>query len=68
MIKKGEFQKFEMRLLRKEKADIMKNFQIISALYDEAIALGVLPLKNPLDGLEIDIKIAKVVNSVSKTA
>lgn len=68
MIKKGEFQKFEMELLRKEKVDIIRNFQIISALYKEAVALGILPLKNPLEGLETDIKIAKVVNSVSKTA
>ena len=68
MIKKGEFQKFERELVRKEKADIMKNLRIVSALYDEAVALGALPGKDPLEGLEVDIKIARVVNSVPKTA
>jgi len=34
-------------------------------MYDEAVALGVIPMKDPLDGLEVDLKIAKVVNCVS---
>ena len=61
-------QEFERKLLKKEKVDIMQNFRIVEALYKEAVALGIFPLKNPLEGLEIDIKIAKVVNSVSKTS
>jgi len=59
MIKNKEFQKLEMEIVRREKADIMRNFQIIDALYTEAVALGIIPLKNPLEGLEVDIKIAK---------
>ena len=59
-------QEFERKLLKKEKVDIIQNFKIVEALYKEAVALGIFPLKNPLEGLEIDIKIAKVVNSVSK--
>lgn len=66
MIKK-EFRKFERELLKKEKVDIMRNFKILEALYQEAVSLGIIPLKNLLDGLEVDIKIAKVINSVSKT-
>jgi len=66
MIKK-EFQKFEKELLRKEKVNIMRNFRILEALYNEAVALGIIPLKTVLDGLEVDIKIAKVINSVSET-
>lgn len=66
MIKK-EFRKFERELLKKEKVDIMRNFKILEALYQEAVSLGIIPLKNLLDGVEVDIKIAKVINSVSKT-
>lgn len=66
MIKK-EFRKFERELLKKEKVDIMRNFKILEALYQEAVSLGIIPLKNLLDGLEVNIKIAKVINSVSKT-
>ena len=44
--------------------DRIRNFHIVDALYHEAVALGVIPLKNPLDGIEVDLKVAKVVNSV----
>ena len=57
-------QKFEMDFLKREKPDIVRNFRIVEALYKEAVTLGVIPLKNPLDGIEVDLKIAKVVNHV----
>ena len=68
MIRNNEFQQFEMDFLRKGKLDVIRNFKIEEALYQEAVSLGIIPLKNPLDGLEVDIKIARVINSVSKTA
>lgn len=62
--KRGELQKFEFDFLRKEKVDIVRNFHIVEALYKEAVTLGIIPLKNPLDGIEVDLKIARVVNRV----
>jgi len=59
-----KLQKFERGLVGKEEADVLRNFRIVDALCKEAVALGAIPLKNPLEGIEIDIKIAKVVNSV----
>jgi len=64
MIMNDEFRKFEIEFVRKERVDIEKNFRLVEALYREAVTLGVLPPKNPLDGIEVDLKIAKVVNSV----
>ena len=61
-----EFQRFEIEILRNEKLDIKKKFKIVEALYKEAVALGVFPLKDSLEGLEVDIRIAKGINSVSK--
>ena len=66
MIMNNEFRKFEIEILRKEKLDTRKKFKIVEALYKEAVALGVFPLKDSLEGLEVDIRIAKVINSVSK--
>jgi transcriptional regulator with XRE-family HTH domain len=66
--KRGELLKFELEFLRKEKTDVVKNFHIVEALYKEAVTLGIIPLKNPLDGIEVDLRIAKVVNSVSELA
>jgi transcriptional regulator with XRE-family HTH domain len=62
--KRSDLQKFEMDFLREGKIDIVRNFRIVEALYKEAVTLGIIPLKNPLDGIEVDLKIAKVVNSV----
>jgi len=66
MIMDNEFRKFEIEILRNEKLDVKKKFKIVEALYKEAVALGVFPLKDSLEGLEVDIRIAKVINSVSK--
>ena len=63
-----EVEKFEKELLRNEKVDVKKNVSIINGLHDEAVVLGVFPLKDPLEGLEIDIKIAQVVNNVSEAS
>lgn len=63
-----EIRDFEKKLLKKEKIDIIRNFMIVDALYKEAVTLGALPLKDPLEGIDIDIKIARVVNNVSKAA
>ena len=62
--KRMELQEFELDFLRKEKADISRNFHIVEALYKEAVTLGIIPLKNPLDGIEVDLKMAKVINNV----
>jgi len=59
---------FEKKLLKKEKINIKRNFMIVDALYKEAVTLGALPLKDPLEGIDIAIKIAWVVNNVSKPA
>ncbi len=64
LLKRSGLLKFELDFLRKEKVDIARNFHIVEALYNEAVTLGIIPLKNPLDGIEVDLKIAKVVNRV----
>ncbi len=62
-----KLQRFEKDLVKKSKVNIKQNFRIVEALYREAVTLRAIPMKDPLDGLETDIKIAKVLNSVSKT-
>ncbi len=69
MIKDKKYlQEFEKEIIRSKKADIANNIRIVEALYKEAVSLGVFPLKDPLEGIEVDIKIAKVINSVSETS
>jgi hypothetical protein len=69
MVKKSSRLKdFEKNYSRQNRPDFMSNLRLIESLYKEARAFSVFPLKDPLSGLEIDIKIAKVINSVPKTS
>ena len=62
-----KLRQFEKEYFIKNKININQNFLAVEAMLAEAVALNIFPLKDPLEGIEIDIKIAKVVNSVSKT-
>jgi hypothetical protein len=59
--------KFENRLIAKEKVNIKRNYRIFEALYREAVTLGVFPLKDPLEGLDAKAKFVRKINRVSKT-
>jgi len=61
-------QLWEDNRLKNSKIDIYQNFNIIDALHNEALELNVFPLRNPLEGLEVDIRVAEVINSVPKSA
>lgn len=64
MIKDSKiWDEFERSLRKKEPVDYAANLKIFDALWSEAIALGTLPLKDPLEGIETDIEIAKILNS-----
>lgn len=58
--------KFKDGLLRKERLSYDRAMSIFEALWNEAVSLGVLPLKDPMEGIEVKIKLAKVLNSCSK--
>ncbi|OHB46360.1 MAG: hypothetical protein A2545_01140 [Planctomycetes bacterium RIFOXYD2_FULL_41_16] len=65
MIKNNKLlEQFERDLKKREKADYHQNLKIFEGMYKEAVYLNAIPLKDPLDGLEVDIKIARVINSV----
>jgi hypothetical protein len=63
-----KFRKFEQELLKEDTTGISQKFRLLDAMFKEAWALRIFPLKDPLEGLEIDIKVAKVVNNVRKSA
>jgi hypothetical protein len=45
-----------------------KSLKIFEAMWEEGIRLGALPPKEPLEGIEVDIRVAKVLHSCSKTS
>ncbi len=58
---------FERELAKKQKADFRANLGLVEAMHAEAVALGIFPLKDPLSGIDVDVRIAKAVNSVPKS-
>ncbi len=61
-------QKFEDDLQRKEALSYKESLKIYESLWDEAKTLGILPSKDPMEGIEVKIKIAKILNSCSKNS
>jgi len=43
-----------------------KSLDIFTSLWDEAVRFGAIPSKDPMEGIEVDIRIAKVLNSCSR--
>ena len=56
---------FEKNQISSKPVNVEENFRIVEALYAEARDLRVFPLKDPLDGIEIKIKMARTMNRVS---
>lgn len=54
---------FEKEQMKNSKPDFFKNLRIFEALYEEAKHLGVFPLKDPLEGIEVDIRLARALNA-----
>jgi hypothetical protein len=68
MITNSKFlQQFENSYARSEGSiPREKAFKIFSALWQEAMSLGIIPFKDPLAGIEIDIKVARILNTCLK--
>jgi hypothetical protein len=63
-------------ILRHFEEDLAKNepqrsfqeaLKLYEAMWKEAVALGVFPLSDPLDGIETDIEIARVLNCLKNS-
>ena len=43
-----------------------KSINILTALWQEAVGLGIFPPKDPWEGIETDLKVARILNSCLK--
>lgn len=68
MIKDPELlARFERDTSKKLSLTIKQAYALLDAMWEEAVFLGVLPPADPLEGIEVDIRIAKAINSCSKS-
>jgi DNA-binding transcriptional regulator/RsmH inhibitor MraZ len=65
MIKnKRKLNEFYRKLDEEEKLSYKEALRIYEALHKEAVALGVISHENIWDGFEVDLRIAKAINSL----
>jgi len=57
--------RFQEELIKKENFSYKKALLIFEAMFKEAITLGAINSGNILEGLEIDIKIARAINGLT---
>jgi hypothetical protein len=62
---KPKLDKFHRKLIKEEKLSYKKALSIYEALHKEAVSLGVINSENILEGLEVDLRIAKTVNGLT---
>jgi hypothetical protein len=68
MIKNRDLLKKFEEVFMKEEGNLpfARSMKVFTDMWNEGVNLGILPLRNPLEGIEVDIRIAKILNSCSK--
>lgn len=68
MIKNPQLlRELEDTIMKKEgRLPIDYSMRILESLWNEGVKLGVFPPKEPLEGIDVDIRIAKILNSCLK--
>ncbi len=62
---KPKLNKFHRKLIKEENLSCKKALSIYEALHKEAVSLGIINSENILEGLEVDLRIAKTVNGLT---
>jgi hypothetical protein len=57
-------EEFNKKQIQSEKPDYFRALELFEEMWKEGILLGVLPLEDPLEGIEVDIRIARILNHV----
>lgn len=55
---------FDREQTRAENLTYTEALAFFEAMWREGLTLGVLPLDDPLEGIEVDIRIARILNHV----
>lgn len=56
---------WEEELLRQTPVNVEQNFRLMDAMYQEARQLGLIPLLDPFEGLEANIRYARAINGLT---
>lgn len=61
----AKLNKFYQQLIKEENISHKKALSIYEAMHKEAVSLGIINSENILEGLEVDLRIAKAINGLN---
>ena len=69
MIRNGHtLKRFEDDIMKKgPQLSFQEAIQLFESMWKEGMTLGILPLSDPLEGIEVDIEIARVLNCLKNS-
>ena len=62
---KRKLDQFYRKLIKEEDISHKEALRIYEALHKEAVSLGAISSENILEGLEVDLRIAKAINGLT---
>jgi len=60
-------EQFEREMIKKDKLSFEQALALFEAMWQEGVDLGILPPKDPLEGIEVDIRISRILNCLKKS-
>ncbi|MBE0478637.1 hypothetical protein IBX65_05910 [Candidatus Aerophobetes bacterium] len=68
MIKNADtLERFYDKMIKEEKLSFKQALAIFEAMWQEGVSLGVLPPRDPLEGIDVDIKVARILNCLKNS-
>ena len=64
----NELRRFERNFSRTHRLPHRQVLALLDGLLAEGRALGVLPPKDPMSGIDVDVRVSRILNSCSKTS
>ncbi len=68
MIKNPDILKrLERKVIKEDKLSFDQASALFENMWKEGVNLGVLPPKDPLEGIDVDIRVARILNCLKKS-
>lgn len=59
-------QEFEKDFIKKHPLSYDESLKLLDGMWELGMSLGVLPPKDPWEGIEVDIRVARILNCLKK--
>jgi hypothetical protein len=60
-------ERLEREVIKKERLSFRQALTIFEAMWGEGVTLGILPPRDPLEGIDVDIRVARILNCLKKS-